>query len=376
MKKSLMVTLTLMLLIITSDLFAQLKFSGDSRFRPRYNIDDRTENGGTLTNDAYVLYRLRMNFNWNIGDGFFLQSRLGHNGLAGYGRFGAGQSADALGNYNTDFAESGKRMSLDIMLLNGGRSTETYGYKMGLFSVGSYANPIYDVHYFASFMIDIPFFTLNNDGLMGASAYYKAGPGKVTVSALYDNPLGKSVEDADGNELYNQNDNYSFYADYNVKVAGWSVQPMVIMTLADSASAPLTLGANITSPKLVGDLALGLTAIYSINSVKSEDIVYSDFGKVNNEYNAYLLRAKISGKIGPGKLLFWADLGNRVDMFETKDDVNNDFFYTWLAYTFTVYSGDNGQFSITPEWRHVVKSEDDVNIQTREMIEVNFDFKF
>jgi hypothetical protein len=376
MKKILTTALILMLLVVASDLFAQLKITGDARFRPRLNIDDKTENSGTKSTDVYYMYRVRLNLNWKIGDGYFMQSRLGHNGLAGYGVFGKGLSPDGLGAYGKDYTESGRRTSLDIMVLNGGFASADYGYKMGLFGAGSYSNPIFDIHYFASTMIDIPFFIFNNDGLFGASAFYKAGPGKITLSALYDNPLGKSVEDADGNEVSSQNDQYTFYADYNVKVAGWGVQPMVMMTVADSTTAPMTLGLNINSPKLVGNLALGLSALYSSNSVKTADAVYSDYGMVNNEYTAYLVRAKLSGNVGPGKLLFWVDLGNRED---TKDDattVSNDFMYSWLGYSFTVYKGDAGSFVITPEWRHIVKGVDGTNTQTREKFEVNFDFKF
>ncbi len=376
MKKLLTTALIFLLLVVASDLFAQLKITGDARFRPRLNIDDKTENGGTKTTDVYYMYRLRLNLNWNIGDGYFLQSRLGHNGVAGYGVFGKGVSADALGAYGKDYAESGRRMSLDIMFLNGGRATKTYGYKFGLFGAGSFANPIFDIHYFAATMIDIPFFIFNNDGLFGASAYYKAGPGNITLSALYDNPLGKSVEDADENEISNTTDQYTFYADYNVTLGGWGVKPMVMMTVADSASAPMTFGADITSPKLVGDLALGLSALYSMNSVTQAESKYSDYGMVSNEYVAYLIRAKISGKVGPGKLLFWADLGNREDTFDDGTTKSNDFLYTWLGYSFTIYSGDAGQFIITPEWRHLVKDVDGTNTQTREMIEMNFDFKF
>ena len=376
MKKLLSTVLVLMLLVVASDLFAQLKISGDARFRPRLNIDDKTENNGTKSTDVYYMYRVRLNLNWKIGDDYFMQARLGHNGLAGYGIFGKGLSPDALGAYGKDYTESGKRMSLDVMLLNGGFASAEYGYKLGLFGAGSYSNPIFDIHYYASAMIDIPFFIFNNDGLFGASAYYKAGPGKITLSTLYDNPIGSSVEDASGNELANQNDQYTFYVDYNVKVAGWGVQPMVMMTVADSAAAPMTLGLNLSSPKLVGDLAFGLSGLYSSNSVKTAETVYSDYGMVNNEYTSYLVRAKVSGNIGPGKLLLWVDLGNREDTFDNGSTQSNDFMYSWLGYSFTVYKGDAGSFVITPEWRHIVKGVDGTNIQTREKIEMNFDFKF
>ncbi len=195
---------------------------------------------------------------------------------------------------------------------------------------------------------------------------------------MYDNPLGKSIEDANGNEIYNMNDQYTFYADYNMKVAGWGVQPMVMMTVADSASAPMTFGANISSPKLVGDLALGLSAIYSMNSVKQAEIANGckDYGMIHNEYAAWKVRAKISGKLGIGKLFAYVELANREDTFDNGDTKSNDFLYSWLGYSFTIYSGDAGKFIITPQWRHISKGADDTNLQAREKIEMNFDFKF
>ena len=377
MKKLLSTILVVLLLVVASDLFAQLKISGDARFRPRLDINDQTEKGSTKKTNVYYMYRMRLNLNWKIGDGFFLQSRIGHNGFAGYGVFGLGDQPLALGvPSSSSYAPGTKRMSLDIMLLNGGRATDTYGYKFGLFSAGAYANPIFDVHYYASKMIDIPFFIFQNDGLFGASAYYKAGPGKITVSALYDNPLGATIENATGNETYNMNDTYTFYADYNMKVSGWGVQPMVMMTVADSATAPMTFGANISSPKLVGDLALGLSAIYSMNSVKTSEIKANNYGMVGNEYAAWKVRAKVSGKLGIGKLFAYIELGKRDDTFDNAATSATDFLYSWLGYSFTVYSGDAGKFIITPQWRHISRTIDDVNQQTREKIEMNFDFKF
>ncbi len=376
MKKTFSTILVLMLLVFGSDLFAQLKISGDARFRPRLNIDDKTEAGGTVSNDVYYMYRVRLNLNWNLGDGYFLQSRLGHNGIAGYGVFGKGLSPDLLGTYDKDFAESSRRMSVDVMLLNGGFAGDNYGYKLGLFEAGSYNNPIFDVHYYAKSLIDIPFFIFNNDGLMGASAYYKAGAGKLTLGAFYDNAFGKSVEDADGNEVSNQNDQYTFYADYNVKLADWSFQPMAMMTVADSAAAPMTFGANITSPKLVGDLALGLSAIYSSNSVKQAETTYIDYGNVGNEYTAWKVRTKVAGKLGVGSLYAYVELANRKDTFDNTTTQNNDFLFWWLGYTVTVYKGEAGSFSVTPTWRHISTDVDDVHTQSREKIEVNFDFKF
>ena len=379
MRKLLTTALVVMLLVVASDLFAQLKITGDARFRPRLDIIDQTLDPkyDKETSNVYFMYRLRLNLNWKIGDGYFLQSRLGHNGLAGYGVFGLGEQPTILGVYK-DLGLNSARMSLDIMLLNGGRATDTYGYKFGLFGADSYNNPIFDVHYYASRMIDIPFFIFSNDGLFGASGYYKAGPGKITLAAIYDRPIGYESEDSNGNELYSINDQYSFYVDYNIKVADWGVQPMAMMTVADSSTAPMTFGANITSPKLVGDLALGFSAIYSMNSVKNSEMKpdLKCFGMITNEYIAWKVRAKVSGKLGIGKLFAYIELGKRDDTFDDASTSVTDFLYSWLGYSFTIYSGDAGKFIITPQWRHMSNTKDDVNILARERIEMNFDFKF
>ena len=60
-------------LIAFSFLMSDIQFSGDARFRPRYDI---IENGdGSSTSDLYYLYRARLNMKANIGEGwFFIQN--------------------------------------------------------------------------------------------------------------------------------------------------------------------------------------------------------------------------------------------------------------------------------------------------------------
>ena len=84
---------------------------------------------------------------------------------------------------------------------------------------------------------------------------------------------------------------------------------MAMMTIADSATAPMTFGANFSSPKLVGDLALGLSAIYSMNAVKNSEMKpeLNYFGMITNEYAAWKIRAKVSGKLGVDTLFAYIE---------------------------------------------------------------------
>lgn len=370
------ITTTMMLLVILSaDIFAQIKINGDARFRPRWDVDDRTEAGGTQKSDLYYMYRIRLNLKADIGDGYYFSSKLAHNGIAFYGKAATGLSADVFGAYGKDYRENGRRMSVDFMEAYGGRNTPDFGFKLGLFGVGSFSNIIYDVHYMPSLMIDIPFFIFNADGLYGASVYFKAGPGKLTFSGFIDDARGFALEDADGNEIEDINDQYTFSADYAFSAGDFKLQPMLMLTMADSAAAPVTLGANITAPKL-GNFTVSGGMFFSTSSKTESEINYTEFGMRGNEYSAWKARLKIAGKIGPGSLTWFGELGGLTNKYENAPEDKSDFLYSWLAYKFTIYKGEAGEFTIEPEWRLMKYDNEDVNLRTRNKFEINFDFKF
>ncbi|MBU2492880.1 MAG: hypothetical protein KJ571_09675 [Bacteroidetes bacterium] len=375
MKKIITVSF-MMILILSADLiYAQIQISGDARFRPRMDLDDRSEAGGTNKSDFYYMYRIRLNLKADIGDGYFLSTKLGHNGIAYYGKMATGLNADVFGAYGKDYRENGKRMSVDFMELYGGRTTPDFGFKIGLFGVNSFNNIVYDVHYLPSLMIDIPFFIFNTDALYGASVYFKAGPGKLTLSGYIDDARGFALEDKDGNEIDNINDQYTFAADYEFSASDWKLQPMVMFTVADSAAAPLTLGANLTAPKL-GNFTLSAGMFYSTSSKTESEINYTEYGMVGNEYSAWKARVKLTGKLGPGTLTWFGELGALNNKYEIKPENNNDFLYSWLSYKFTIYKSDAGEFSIAPQWRLMKYDNDAGNLRTRNKLEVDFDFKF
>lgn len=375
MSKKGTVAFILMLLLTSTITYSQIKFSGDARFRPRLDIDDKTEAGQTYKSDFYYLYRIRLNMKADIGEGYFLSTKIAHNGIAYYGKATAGLSADAFGAYGTDYRENGKRMSVDFMELYGGRNTEIYGYKFGLFEVGSFNNPIYDIHYMPTLMVDIPFFTFNVDGLFGASAYYVSSSGKLTFAAFIDDALGNTTEDKNGNVINSNQDQYSFYTDYELKIGDWKAQPIAMITIADSAAAPITFGGIITFPK-VADLTFSGSIFYSNSSKKASEINSADFGMPANQYNAWKARLKVTGKLGPAYLTWFVELANLTNKFEASPDTKTDFLYSWLSYKFVVFKGEYGEFSIAPQWRFIKYDSEIVNLRTRNLFEVDVDFKF
>ncbi|MEA3500908.1 MAG: hypothetical protein U9R41_07825, partial [Candidatus Marinimicrobia bacterium] len=80
MKKNILIGI---LLLLVANLFAmEVKISGDSRVRPRYDLKQTFDNDGELLKkygDLYYHYRIRLNFSASIGKEYFLKFQLGHN---------------------------------------------------------------------------------------------------------------------------------------------------------------------------------------------------------------------------------------------------------------------------------------------------------
>ena len=72
---------TLLCLVSLSFIITEIQFSGDARFRPRYDIIENSH--GSSTRDLYYLYRARLNMKADIGDGWFFNTKLGTLGVAG-----------------------------------------------------------------------------------------------------------------------------------------------------------------------------------------------------------------------------------------------------------------------------------------------------
>lgn len=363
---------------------AQVSFTGDARFRPRLDLDDRTGdlNQGYKTTQTYYMYRLRLDMTAAIGEGYYVKSRLAHNGLAFYQKGGQGELPDIFGNQTNNVSDpSARRPELDLSYLYIGRATDDFGFDLGIIPVTGFSNPLWDLHYYPNLMIDVPYFIWNTDGAFGGRTYYDVGPGRLTVYALLDMEAEETRESAAGETLADRSDQYTLTAAYAVPVGGFRVEPMIMKTVGGQSStftggvettltynAPLTIGANVVLPKFSG-LTPSATVGYTMN----------DEGETVNApvaaYTAWLARAKLAGPIGPGSLLAWVDVAQRTDEAPA-GDVGNDFLHWWLAYSFPIYSGERGSFSITPEWRFMNTDREEDTLRRRHKIEVNFDIAF
>lgn len=383
MKKFLL--LILLAVIAVPSYAADIKISGDARVRPRMDMKDFTDQGKSKTDDFYYMYRARVKAKVSIGDGWVLNSMIGHNGIGQYnGNFAQGAYPDKLGVVTEDQIgnDAAKRSSLDFLQMNFGYQGDKYGFLLGLVGAGATNNPIYDLHFYPTQMVDIPYFIFNTDAYYGGNAYLKLGDGQLNMAVMVDDNKGMFEEDADGNELKNKTDQYSLMLGYTHHIDKVHFGVEGLYTIADdSLAAPMTFGLNVGHKDLSG-FTLDLFAGYSQQSVETKEMVSSQqYGYPAAEYTAFLARIKTTKKVGPGKIVAWFDYANRTD--KTIDDIDqkHDFMYLWAGYTWVIYSSDQGSFDITPRIRYQINDftngdADKVNLMTRNRLELEFNYKF
>jgi hypothetical protein len=374
-------------LLLAPPLAAQVTFAGDARFRPRLDIDDRTGDPARRIERTrfYYLYRLRLNMAANIGEGYYVKSRLAHNGVGFYQRGGEGKLPDVFGDDDNRISDEGaRRPELDLMYMYLGRETERFGFDLGLIPVPGFSEPLWDLHYYPDLLVDVPYFIFSTDGGFGGRAFAEVGPGRLGGYVLLDRALSDVVRDASGATLTDNSDQYTAVLSYAVPVGSVVVEPMLMKSFDASVeerlddgtfdrgtfNAPLTVGANVTLPKL-GPLTPTATVGYSTST--DAETLDSPVG----EYSAWLVRGKLAGRWGPGDVLTWVDYGERMDQGpEGILDVDTSYLYLWLNYRFPLFESDRGGFYIGPEWRINNIFRDGDIIRQRHKIEINFDATF
>lgn len=351
--------LLLLVMGLTTTLFAQVTLSGDARVRPRMDIKDSGKYGGK-TQDAYYFYRARLNLAAKVGNGWFFKTQLGTNGVAWWtGKFGTGDTP------SSSSVPGAGRGALSFMQLYFGVARDNWGVHAGLIPLNSLKNPMLDLHYYPGKMLDIPFLIFSNMAAHGFASYFKVGPGKINATLLVDNNEGQYVEDIDGNEVSSLKDQYTLMLDFAMKVAGMGIQPVFMYTKAnEDEAAPMTFGANFTGPKLAG-FTPSVNAGYSME----------DAALLMN-YTAWFLRLKVAGKVGPGAVSAWFDMAQKTDTATGLDDVVHDFKYLWVSYKITLHKGDYGQVTVAPTWRTYMENIDGAKEYTRHKIELTTEIKF
>jgi len=341
--------------------FSQIAISGDARVRPRMDVKDWggyriSEEDSTLrTVDNYYLYRARLNIKADIGKGWFFNTKLGTNSAAYWtGKFGTGDipSGSSL--------LSAGRGSLSFMELYFGLKKENYGFQMGLIPVSGIANPVLDLHFYPTIVVDIPWLIFNNNAAHGFNAFYKVGPGIVNATILMDNNDTQEVEYSEG-EPYEAKDQTSFMLNYGMKIGGISVTPWFIKTVADEgAAAPMTYGANAVGPKIAG-----FTPAFSY-------FMTSQQVEGTQKYSGNILRTKISGKVGPGSVCLWYDMAST----ELDGGDTHNFSYIWAHYKYVVHKSDKGEFSIKPTVRINTEQVENAKDYSRSKFELTTEIKF
>ncbi len=355
MKKIFSILTALLVIGFWTNSTAQVKVSGDLQVRPRYDMKDFGDYGG-VKNDMYYMMRARVNISANIGGGWYGKVQLGHYNYAGY------YFTNGLGEPSGIGSDPIARPAVNFNLMYFGYKSKAWGIAGGIIPLNGIANPMLDIHYLPNKMIDLPFAIYRCNSATGFKGYINAGPGRINVFATLEGN-GFYQEDINGNKINDTHDTYTLGFDYSVKVAGFSLQPAFYYTMAnDSVAAPMTYGINIKTPKFAG-FGFGLTAAMTSNSVDG-----------SAKYDGSLFRFLVAGKVGPGALKVWYDLAKRTDQGTT--DVDHDYGYIYVAYTYSLYKGDAGKVLVMPRVRIITEKVDNSKDYQRNKIEMLFIAKF
>lgn len=376
-----MLCMALSIALFVIDASAQISLSGDAKMRPRWDLNDRTGAGKTLSRDVYFMYRARLRMKADIGEGWSFKTLLGHNGVGEFaGKFAKGDLPDILGVEQSNLSNDGaRRATIDFMEVYINYETEQEGFKVGLFPVGSVGNPIYDVHYYPLRMVDIPYFIFNNDGIYGMSAFKKWGKTTISSSFYVDDDRGGYLEDAAGNVTKDLNDRYSFELGVVQKIGAIQWQFQSIVTLAqDTVPRPRTFSLK-TSGWKAGQTNLVAQFVYSTQNTTSPTlstgVCEGQFGVPDNKYRAMFFRLTASRKIGENTFRAWLDLVNRKDLLDT-GNIDNQFVDMWIDYSMILAKTDKGRVVLSPRIRPIWISRSDDILQSRQKIELDLDIFF
>jgi hypothetical protein len=281
----------------------------------------------------------------DIGDGWSLNSRFGHNAASGWMKYSQGYTPpDSL-------PALAERAPLSIMRLYVDYTGESFGFQVGLTPLSGRQNPILDIHYYPTIVGDIPFHRFHNNAVNSLYLWGKLGPGKLGARTILDNNVGQRV---DGDPL--GQDRFSIMLEYDLKILGFGLRPQLINSMAaDSLAAPLSYGVNLQAPRFAG-LIPRASLIWTSQT-------FEDSLTGTSAYKGRLLRVELVGKIGPGSLTLWHDWAS-VE--------NQDFKYLWASYRIRIYRSDSGEVTVAPIYRLYTRVDD----YSRARISLDFSLRF
>ena len=307
-------------IIAISFLMSEIQFSGDARFRPRYDIK---ENGdGSSTSDLYYMYRARLNMKADIGEGWFFNTQLGTANTAGMTIIGVDEDITAWGPGN----KNSNRPPVNFMQLYFGQMKDDWGFWAGALPLKY--NPSLDLHFYSDKLIDIPFVLLNNSSTTGFAGYKVINDGqKINWFLSVDNNVIERVEYANDSEdePIDDCDDFTLGVDANFTFASASITPRLLTSFGgtDDDIYPTTIGLDISL-------------------VEGFNMSYYSSKNGNSGDNGYYESDHMRFSVKTGKIKFFYDMASKDD-----DKVS----FLWLSYTHTCYKGDMGEVTMTPTFR-------------------------
>jgi hypothetical protein len=360
MKKLFSILTALLVIGFMTNISAQsIKWSGDLQVRPRYDMLDWGEYGKSgigKINDMYYMMRARLNVAVDIDENWVGKIQLAHYNYAGYyftNAAGLDGTAPVIGS--NDLLS---RPAVNFTQMWFGYHGKAFGLDGGIIPLNALKNPMLDVQFYPGSPIDIPFTIRNLGSATGFKGYINPGFGKIHFMAVL-NENYRYIENLDGSET-DLNDVYTYGFDYEFKLGGFMLQPAFYMTVAnDSAVAPMTYGLNLGTPKFAG---------FAVNATFA---MFSNSATGTTEFDGMYFRFKITGKLGPGKVIAWYDYAKRTDKYSS-GDVDETYGYIWVAYAV----GINKHVTVMPRARIISDKVDNSKDFSRNKLELLFIAKF
>jgi len=310
----------LLSIIAISFLMSEIQFSGDARFRPRYDIKEHGDGETSDTADLYYMYRARLNMKADIGEGWFFNSKLGINQISGHAK---------LGQVYDDESYTYKP-TMSFMELYFGQMKSDWGFWAGIFPLKY--NPSLDLHFYDDKLVDIPFVLLSNGAIGGFSGYKTLMGHKLNWFLSVDSNVVERTEPVEGDPV-DDCDDFTLGMDASLTFGSVSVTPRFLTSFGGTEDDiyPTTLGGDMLLPNIAG-FDSGMSYYMSANGEEGDE----------GYYKADHMRFSLSRSINDGKLKFFYDMASKDD-----DKVS----YLWLSYTHICYKGDMGEVTMTPTFR-------------------------
>ena len=332
---------------------SKVSISGDARIRPRMDIKNYVDD--KITMDLYYLYRARLNFNVDIGKGWFLKTKIGTNNSSALVKMGVDETYNTETDSTVVFTEgftngpgnpNSARPQVDFLNLYYGIKKDNFGFWGGAIPLPH--NPGLDIHFYPDKIMDVPWATWNNESTTGFAGYiYKFNwfisiDGNKTERISYTD-IEKGLDEKNI-------DPFTFGFDFSMK---WNdiidnIHPRGMFSIANMNKPwPMSFGLDIN-----------FSSLFGIKPVISYHYA-TQFIEKKSRYDITHLRIKLDRKIGPGELTLLSDIASHIDKTHENGEYKTDYFYIWLDYKYQLFNSNSGSFSIKPTIRILDKKSID-----------------